>query len=207
MNYWFKKKKVVSFLVSGSGLNFNSVAKKIISKDINATIGVVVTDNSTARVLARAKELGIAAFFVDPGCYPTKEEYEDTIIQILKSHKTDLIVAAGYMRLLTHYFVDRYQNRIINIHPSLLPSFPGIHGAEKALEYGVKITGCTAHFVDAGIDTGPIIMQSPIPVIDNDTVKSLSARILNEEYRVLSDSIKLFCEGRLQVVDNKVIQR
>ena len=194
-------------MVSGSGLNFRAVVKRIINKEIKAKVGVVITDNSTARVLERAEKLGIAAHFVDPESYPTKEEYEEKIIQIFKRYKTDLIVTTGYMRLLTHYFVNQYRNRIINIHPSLLPSFSGIHAQEKALEYGVKITGCTSHFVDEGMDTGPIIMQSPISIRDSDTVTSLSARILNEEYRVLSESVQLFCEGRLQVVDNKVIKR
>jgi phosphoribosylglycinamide formyltransferase-1 len=207
MGYWYNKKKIVSFLVSGSGLNFHAVATRIINKEIRARVGVVVTDNSAARVLERAEELGIAAHFIDPGSYRTKEEYEEKTIQIFKQYKTDLIVTAGFMRLLTSYFVNRFRNQIINIHPSLLPSFPGIHGQEKALEYGVKITGCTSHFVDAGIDSGPIIMQSPVSILDNDTVNSLSARILNEEYRVLSESVRLFCEGLLHVVDNKVIRR
>ena len=191
MRHWYNKKKVVSFLVSGSGLNFRAVAKRIVNKEITAKVGVVVTDNGTAGVLVKAKEAGIAAYYVDPESHPTKEEYEENIIQIFKRFKTDLIVTAGYMRLLTRRFVNQYRNKIINIHPSLLPSFPGVHGAEKALSYGVKITGCTSHFVDEGIDTGPIIMQSPVSVLDNDTVQSLSARILNEEFRVLSESVKV----------------
>jgi phosphoribosylglycinamide formyltransferase-1 len=207
MRHWYNKKKVVSFLVSGSGLNFRAVAKRIIKKEIKAKIGVVVTDNSTAGVLDKAKELGIAAYFVDPGSHTTKEEYDEAIIHIFKRCETDLIVTAGYMRLVTPYFVNQYRNRIINIHPSLLPSFPGVHGPEKAIESGVKITGCTSHFVDEGMDSGPIIMQSPISVLDDDTVQSLSARILKEEFRVLSESIRLFCEGRLHLVDNKVMKR
>lgn len=206
MRHWYNKKKVVSFLVSGSGLNFRAVAKRINNKEITAKVGVVITDNSTAGVLGKAKEAGIAAYHVDPESYSTKEEYEENIIQIFKRCKTDLIVTAGYMRLLTRHFVNQYRNRIINIHPSLLPSFPGVHGAEKALAYGVKITGCTSHFVDEGMDTGPIIMQSLVSVLDNDTIQSLSARILNEEFRVLSESVRLFCEGHLRVIDNKVVK-
>jgi phosphoribosylglycinamide formyltransferase-1 len=207
MRHGDTKRKVVSFLASGSGQNFRAVAKRIINKEIKAKIGIVVTDKRTAGVLEKAKELGIPAYFEDPGYSQTKEEYDERIIRLLKRCKTDLIVTAGYMRLVTPRFVDEYRNRIINIHPSLLPSFPGVHAPEKALAYGVKITGCTSHFVDEGMDTGPIIMQSPISILDHDTVQSLSARILKEEFHVLSESVKLFCEGRLSVVDNKVMKR
>jgi phosphoribosylglycinamide formyltransferase 1 len=202
---WRRERTVVSFLVSGSGLNFSVVAKNILGGDIRARVGAVITDNAKARVLERAKEMGVPAFFVDPEEYCSREIQEEKIIMILNSYKTGLVVAAGYMRLLTPNFVSRYRNRIINIHPSLLPSFPGIRSQYKALEYGVKITGCTTHFIDEGVDTGPIIMQSPVAVLEHDTVDSLSERILNEEYRILSQSIRLFCHGKLKVARNKVI--
>ena len=207
MRRWYNKKKVISFLVSGSGQNFRAVAKRIIKKEIKAKIGAVVTDNGAAGALDKARELGIAAYFIDPTSFPTREEYEEKIIRIFKRCKTDLIVTAGYLRLVTPFFIEQYRNRIINIHPSLLPSFPGVHGPEKALEYGVKITGCTSHFVDEGMDTGPIILQSPVPILDNDTAQSLSARILKEEFSVLSESVRLFCEDRIRVFDHKVVKR
>lgn len=205
MSAWFKNKKRVSFLVSGSGLNFHAVSKKIISGDIPARIGAVVTDNRAGRVIERADTLGIPVHYVDPAC--SSEVFDGNIIQIFERYKTDLIVAAGFLRILSPGFVHRYRNRIINIHPSLLPSFPGLRSQSTALEYGVKITGCTTHFIDEGMDTGPIILQSPVPVLDDDTVDTLSARILKEEYRLLSETVRLFCEEKLEVVENRVIIR
>src|SRR4030042_367965 len=202
--FWKRGITVVSFLASGSGLNFSFVAKKILSRDINARIGTVITDNGAARVLQRARELGIPAFFIDPGRYSIREQYDEQMMRIFERFKSDMIVAAGYLRLLSPHFVKRYRNRIININPSLLPSFPGLRSQKKALEYGVKVTGCTVHFVDEGLDTGPIIMQSPVVVHEDDTVDLLSVRILKEEYRVLSESVRLFCEGKLSVTDNTV---
>ncbi|OHD70700.1 MAG: phosphoribosylglycinamide formyltransferase [Spirochaetes bacterium RBG_16_49_21] len=196
---------IISFLVSGKGLIFSAVAQRIKTGDIKAKLGVVITDNNKAGVLERAKSYAIGSFFVDPGEYPNREEFDKRIINVLEGCKTNLIIAAGYLRLLSPVFVERYRNRIINIHPSLLPSFPGMQSQQQALDYGVKITGCTAHFVDDGVDTGPIIMQSPVPVFETDTIQSLSARILKEEFRVLSEAIKYFCDGKLDVVSNRVV--
>lgn len=204
---WSRKKKVVSFLVSGRGIIFSSVASQIINNSINARIGSVITDNESAGVLRRAGKLGVPAFVVDPSRFSTREDQEREMIRLLEKHHTDLIVAAGYLRMLSHDFVRKYRNRIINIHPSLLPSFPGIRSQKQALDYGAKVTGCTAHFVDEGVDTGPIIMQAPVTVSDEDTVESLSARILKEEYRILSESVRLFCDGRLKVIGRRVIVR
>jgi phosphoribosylglycinamide formyltransferase 1 len=201
----YARKKVVSFLVSGSGLNFSVVAKKIINKEIRARIGAVVTDTKKARVIGRAGSLGVPAFFVDPKKYHERDEFEQEIIRIFARYRTDLIVAAGYLRLLSSGFVNRYRNRIINIHPSLLPAFSGMHSQKKTLESGTRITGCTAYFIDEGIDTGPIIIQSPVAVYDHDTVESLSARILKEEYRVLPEAVRLFCDGKLNVCGNRVV--
>lgn len=205
MAVWFKKKKIVSFLVSGSGLNFQVVAKKILNGNIRARIGTVVTDKRDARVRERASAMGVPVYFIE--AETSKEGCDEKIIRIFEEYRTDLIVAAGFLRMLSPRFVDQYRNRIINIHPSLLPSFPGLHAQAKALEYGVKVSGCTTHFIDEGMDTGPIIMQSTVSVLDTDTVDSLSARILEEEYRILSESVRLFCEGKLVVLDNRVLIR
>ncbi len=172
---------------------------------LKAKPGVVITDVERARVRERAKEFHMPCFFVDPHEYPSKNEFDGQIISLLKSYETDLVVAAGYLRILSALFVDRYRNRIINIHPSLLPSFPGRQSQKKALEHGVKITGCTAHFIDEGVDTGPIILQSPVPILEGDTLNTLSARIMEEEFRVLPQSIKYFCEDKLEVVSRKVV--
>lgn len=206
MLFW-RRRKVVSFLVSGRGLLFSSVAEKIINHDIPARIGCVITDNASAQVLLRARSMKVPAYHVDPDAYSGQHGYEMAMLRLLDDRRTDLIVAAGYLRLLSARFVGRYCNRIINIHPSLLPSFPGLHSQRQALAHGVKITGCTAHFIDEGIDTGPVIMQSPVMVIENDTEESLSRRILQEECRVIAESVRLFCEERLTVTGKKVIRR
>ncbi|MFW5862826.1 MAG: phosphoribosylglycinamide formyltransferase [Spirochaetota bacterium] len=198
------KKKVVSFLVSGRGSNFKTVAEKIISGYIPATCGIVLSNKADAMALETARDMGIPACAVLPGRYSSREAHEEALVAELEARKTDLVVAAGYMRILTPYFVRQYKNRIINIHPALLPSFPGVNAQEQALRYGVKITGCTAHFIDEGTDTGPIILQKAIPVLDNDTVTSLSKRILTEEHRVLPEAVKLFCEDRLRVNGRRV---
>ena len=198
-------KKIVSFLVSGRGAIFSAVAKNIISGNINAKIGAVISNKKDAGVHKIASDLGVKSYFLPPGDYKSREEHEHEMVKLLKKHSTDLVIAAGYMRLLTPYFVKKYRNRIINIHPSLLPAFPGKSAQEKAFDYGVKITGCTSHFIDEGIDTGPIILQAVVPVYGDDTLASMSTRIIKKEYEVLSESVKLFCENRLVIKNNRVI--
>jgi len=199
------KKKVVSFLASGRGSNFTVVAERIRAGDIDASLGILVSDKRDARALETARGFGMEAHFVDPKAYNGKAEYEKAVIALMEKAKTDLIVAAGYMRILSPLFVKAYSNRIINIHPALLPSFPGVDGQRQAFEYGVKISGCTTHFIDEGTDTGPIILQAAVPVENGDTVESLAARILREEHRILPESVKLFCRGKLKVKGRKVI--
>lgn len=199
------RKKTVSFLASGRGSNFKAVAERILDGTIPARLGILICDRSDAKALELARGFGMDAFFVDPGRYPDRKAHEREMARLLKKSRTGLIVAAGYMRLLSPYFVESFRNMIINIHPALLPSFPGVHSQEQAFDYGVKITGCTAHFIDEGTDSGPIILQTAVSVNANDTVETLSARILKEEHRILPESVKLFCEGRLRVRGRKVI--
>jgi phosphoribosylglycinamide formyltransferase-1 len=199
------QKKVVSFLASGRGSNFQAVAKKIKSGEIaNATLGILISDVESAKALEIARSFGMKAFFVDPKTYPDRVAHEKAIVRHLIDAKTDLIVAAGYMRILTPYFVQEYRHRIINIHPALLPSFPGVHAQKQAFDYGVKITGCTTHFIDEGTDSGPIIMQKAVSVLPNDTAESLAERILKNEHEILPQSVDLFCRGKLEVVGRKV---
>jgi len=198
-------KKVVSFLASGRGSNFTAIAKSISNGYIKAELGILISDRKDAKALEIANDYGMESFFIDPEIYPAREDHERQMIKLLSKYKTDLIIGAGYMRVLTPYFISRYKFRIINIHPALLPSFPGVHAQKQAFDKGVKITGCTAHFIDEGVDTGPIILQTPVPVLDDDTVDTLSARILKEEHRILPESVKLFCEGRLKIKGNKVL--
>lgn len=197
-------KKVVSFLVSGRGSNFSAVAQSISSGVINAKLGIVISDNQDAKALIIGKEMGLMTYFIDPKVYHTKAEHEHVMAELFNNVDTDLIVTAGYMRILTPFFVQLFQNRIINIHPALLPSFPGTHGQQKALDYGVKITGCTTHFIDDGTDTGPIILQAAVQVYDNDSLPDLSNRILKEEHRILIESVRLFCDNMLRVSGRKV---
>ena len=200
----FRKKKVVSFLASGRGSNFTVVVEHILKNEINAEPGILISDKKSAQALETAESFGMKSYFVDPKSFSSREDHEREMVSLFEKHKTGLIVAAGYMRILTPFFVRKYRNRIINIHPALLPSFPGTSGQRQALEYGVKITGCTAHFIDEGTDTGPIILQKAVPVYDDDTEETLSARVLKEEHRVLPEAVRLFCEDRLTVKGRKV---
>ncbi len=199
------KKKVVSFLASGRGSNFKAIAEKIIAGEINAVPGILISNKKDVKALNLADRFGMKSFFVDPALYTSRKDHEKAMVKLLKQYKTDLVVAAGYMRVLTPYFVKEYKNRIINIHPALLPSFPGTDAQQQAFDKGVKITGCTTHFIDEGTDTGPIILQAAVPVLQNDTVETLSARILKEEHKILPESVKLFCEDRIKLRGNKVI--
>lgn len=200
-------KPVVSFLSSGRGMLFSSVARSILTGRIRARLGILISDSRDAGALLVARDLGMESFFIYPGDFENKQDYERRFYKLLKKVNTDLVVCAGYLRILSPFFVKRFRNRIINIHPSLLPSFPGTQSQRRAIEYGVKITGCTSHFIDEGIDTGPIILQSPVPIFDTDSIETLSRRVLKEEYKVLTESVRLFCDRRLRIAGRKVIVR
>lgn len=197
-------KKTVSFLVSGRGSNFQAVAKAIMKGTIPAKMGVVISDTEGVRALDIAQELSIPSFFINPKQYKSRQEHEKAMVHLLRQYNTDVVVTAGYMRLLTPYFVHEFKNKIINIHPALLPAFPGTHAQRQALEYGVKISGCTTHFIDEGTDSGPIILQKAVPVCDDDTEDTLSARILKEEHQLLIESVKLFCKDKIVIKGRKV---
>jgi phosphoribosylglycinamide formyltransferase 1 len=199
------KKKVVSFLVSGRGSNFKAITEKISAGKINAVPGILISNNKDAKALNIAHDLGMKSFFVDPASFTSRKDHEKEMIKLLKKYNTDLVVTAGYMRVLTPYFVKEYRNKIMNIHPALLPSFPGTGAQKQAFDKGVKITGCTTHFIDEGTDTGPIIMQTAVPVLENDTIETLSARILKEEHIIFPESVRLFCSDRLKIQGKKVI--
>ncbi|HPJ33258.1 MAG TPA: phosphoribosylglycinamide formyltransferase [Spirochaetota bacterium] len=199
------KKKTVSFLASGRGSNFTAVAENIISGNICADIGVLITDKANAKCKEKAARLGIDSFFIDPKNFNSREDHEKEIIKYLEKYNTDLVVASGYMRLLTPLFINRYKMQIINIHPSLLPSFAGKNAQKQALEHGVKISGCTTHFMDEGTDTGPIILQAAVEIKKDDNEDTLSARILEQEHRILSESVKLYCEDKISIYGRKVI--
>lgn len=192
-------------LISGSGTNLENIAKKIEEGEIPARIAVVISDREDAYGLVRARNHGLQAVFVDPRSFPDRVSYDQELVRILKENQVDLVVLAGYMRLVSPQFVEAFRNRILNIHPALLPSFPGTSGVADALAYGVKVTGVTVHFVDEGLDTGPIILQEAVPVLPEDDVESLHQRIHQVEYRLYPEAIRLFCQGRLRVEGRRVI--
>jgi phosphoribosylglycinamide formyltransferase-1 len=197
----------IGVLVSGRGSNLQSIIDHVESgylKDVK--LSVVISDVKDAFALERAKRYGINAVFIDPHAYESKMGFEEKIIATLKDYNVDLVLLAGYMRILGSEVIRAYRDRIMNIHPALLPSFKGLHGPRQALEYGVKVAGCTVHFVDEGVDSGPIILQSCVSVKDNDTESTLASRILEQEHRIFPEAIKLFTEGKLKV-DGRIVLR
>ena len=191
-------------LVSGRGSNLQAIINSIENKKINAVIAVVISDVQNALALEIAMEHGIKTLFIDPSKFKTRENFDQNIIEIIKREQATLICLAGFMRVLSETFVKQFKNRIMNIHPSLLPSFPGLKAQNKALDAGVKFSGCTVHFLDEGIDTGPIICQAVVPVLNDDTVEKLSKRILNEEHHIYPLAIQAFIEQRLVCIGRKV---
>lgn len=192
-------------LVSGRGSNLQAIIDSIEAGKLPAKIEIVISDKEDAYALTRAKNHGIPALFIDPKSFGSKEEFEKAIGDELDKRGVELICLAGFMRILSPYFVSRFKNRIINIHPALLPSFPGLHGQRQALLYGVKIAGCTVHFVTEEVDAGPIIIQAAVPVYDDDTEETLSARILEYEHKIYPMAIKLIAEGRVRIEGRRVL--
>lgn len=194
----------IAVLISGSGTNLQSIIDRSESGDLPAQVVCVISDREKAFGLERARKHGIMAFFVNPKDFAKREEHEEAIIRLLDDNRVELVVLAGYMRLLTRHMLERYRNRIINVHPALLPSFPGTDGYGDAWRYGVKVSGCTVHFVDEGCDSGPIILQGVNPVEEDDTFESFRERGLKLEHKVLPEAIRLYCEGRLRIEGRKV---
>ncbi len=196
--------KRLGILLSGRGSNFEAIARNVQAGQIPAEIAVVISNKEDALGLATARRLGLPARFI-PSKGKEREAYDREVVAALKEFQVDLVCLAGFMRILSPYFVRAFPRRILNIHPALLPSFPGEEAQKQALEYGVKFTGCTVHIVDEGVDTGPIVLQAVVPVLDDDSVETLSARILQEEHRIYSEAICLLLEDRLQVAGRRVV--
>jgi len=199
-----KKLMPIGVLVSGSGSNLQSIIDGIEAGELNADIKVVISNIPGVYALERAQKHGIPAVVVAHESYPDRESFDRAVVQILRSHEVELVVMAGFMRVLTPYFLRSYPMKIMNIHPALLPAFPGIHVQKKAVDYGVKFAGCTVHFADEGVDTGPIIIQAVVPVLDSDTEETLAARILKEEHRIYPRAIALYAARRLRIDGRKV---
>src|SRR5881227_924412 len=199
-------KKRIGVLLSGRGSNFEALAESAAAGRIpNAEMAIVISNREGAPGIARAKTRGIATRVI-PSKGLEREVYDRLVAAVLDEHKVDLICLAGYMRLLSPYFVAKFPNRILNIHPSLLPSFPGLESQRQALEYGVKFAGCTVHFVDENLDAGPIIVQAVVPVKNDDTEASLSERILKEEHRIYSQAVLIVLEGKYKIAGRRVLQ-
>jgi len=196
------EKTRLAVFVSGSGSNLQAIIDAQIP---NVEISLVVSNNPRAYALERIRKYNIESVVIDHKKYPDRESFEEEILKTIEPYRIDLIALAGFMRILSPYFVRPYKHRIINIHPALLPSFPGINSAKQALEYGVKFTGCTVHFVDEGVDTGPIILQASVPIHDNDTDETLLERIHKEEHRIYPEAVKLYSEGRLKILKRRVL--
>ncbi len=191
-------------LVSGSGSNLQSIIDNIERGTLPARIGIVVSNNPEAFALERARKHGIAAVVIEHTGFADREAYDRRVVNTLQAHGVELVVLAGFMRVLSPFFLRSFPMRVMNIHPALLPSFPGTHGQRKAFDYGVKFSGCTVHFADEGVDTGPIIIQAVVPVYDADTEDTLARRILKEEHRIYPQAIRLYAEGKLRVEGRKV---
>ena len=194
----------LGILISGNGSNLQSIIDHIEKGSLKAIIKIVISNNPDAYGLTRAKKHGIPIVVLKNGDFKNKEDYDLELINILKNNSVDLVILAGFMRIITSTILNAFPQKIMNIHPALLPSFPGIHGQKQALEYGVKLSGCTVHFVDEGVDTGPIIIQSAVQVFDDDTEKTLAARILKEEHWIYPQAIQLFAEGKIEIKGRKV---
>lgn len=195
----------ITVLCSGNGTNLQAIIDSINAGYIPAKIALVVSDNKKAYALTRAKNAGIDTLVLNPKDFKSREEFDKELIKELKKKNTGLVVLAGFMRLMSDHFIKEYKDRIINIHPALLPSFKGTHGIKDALEYGVKFTGATVHFVDEKLDNGPIILQSVVEVKDGDTEETLLERVHAEEHKIYPKAIRLFVEGKLKIEGRGVI--
>jgi phosphoribosylglycinamide formyltransferase-1 len=197
--------KRIGVLLSGRGSNFEALAESVAAGRIpNAEIAIVVSNREGAPGIGRAQTRGIPTQVI-PSRGLEREAYDRQIVPVLDEQKIDLVCLAGYMRLLSPYFVAAFPQRILNIHPSLLPSFPGLESQRQALEYGVKLAGCTVHFVDENLDAGPIVLQAVVPVDDSDTEASLSEKILREEHRIYTEAVKIVLEGKYKIIGRRVV--
>lgn len=187
----------LGILISGGGSNLQSIIDQIENGSLSAQINRVISNNPHAFGLTRAGKSGIPCSVVNHKDFESREDYDRELIRLLKDSSVDLIVLAGFMRILTPSFLRAFPDKIINIHPALLPAFPGTHVQQKAIDYGVKFSGCTVHFVDEGVDTGPIIIQAVVPVMADDTAETLAARILKEEHKIYPQALRYFSEGRI----------
>ncbi len=194
-------------LVSGSGSNLQAIIDNIETGRLDARIQIVISNLPGVFALERAKKHGIPSRVISHKEFKGRDDFEQKLVEVLKEHQVELVILAGFMRIVTKRLLDAFPMRVMNIHPALLPSFPGTHVWQKEIDYGVKFAGCTVHFVDEGEDTGPIIIQAAVPVFDDDTADTLHARILAQEHKVYSQAIQMYAEGRLEIQGRRVIAK
>ncbi len=200
-----KQPLAVGVLVSGRGSNLQALLDACAAPDFPARVAVVISDREHAPALQRARAAGVEAVWINPKDFVTRESFDVTLVRELEKRQVGLVCHAGFMRILSAAYVQAFAGRALNIHPSLLPAFPGLHAQRQALEHGAKVAGCTVHFVDEAVDAGPIVLQAAVPVEPHDTEETLSARILKEEHRLYPAAVRLFAEGRLEIVGRRVI--
>jgi len=198
--------KKLGILLSGRGSNFEAIARNVQAGKIPAEIAIVISNKEEALGLATAKNMGLATRFI-PSKGKEREAFDREVVAVLKEFEVDLVCLAGFMRILSPYFIREFPGRILNIHPALLPSFPGVEAQKQAMDYGVKFTGCTVHIVDEGVDTGPVVCQAVVPVLDDDTVETLATRILKEEHRVYSEAICLLLEDKIRIEGRRTLRK
>lgn len=192
-------------LASGRGSNLQAILDAIAQERLSATVVLVAGDREEAQAVARARAAGIPTAVVSPKAFPTRDDYDAEVAKILRDAGAEVVVLAGYLRIVTNRLLHAFPQRVINIHPSLLPAFPGLHAQRQALAHGVKVSGCTVHFVDEAVDSGAIILQAAVPVSEDDTETALAERILAEEHRILPQALQLYAEGRLSIRGRRVV--
>lgn len=199
-----KKRGRIAVFLSGRGSNFKAIHDAILGGKINADIALVFSNVEGAPGLRIAQERSLETFYLNPKLYPNREDYDKEVIKEVRKRNVDLVCLAGYMKILTFHFCREFKHRVMNIHPALLPSFPGLHVQKKAIDWGVRYSGATVHFVSEDVDMGPIILQAVVPVLQDDTEETLSDRILKEEHKIYPEAVRLFFEGRLEVRGRRV---
>ena len=197
--------KNLGILLSGRGSNFEAIADNVASGRLDANIAVVISNKTDAPGIESARRRGLKALVISSKGRP-REEHDREVVAALREHQVDLVCLAGYMRLLSPWFVQQFPNRILNIHPSLLPAFPGLDAQKQAFEYGVKVSGCTVHFVDADLDHGTIILQTAVPVLETDDDHTFAARILEQEHVAYSEAIRIVLEGKYHIVGRRIVR-
>ncbi|MEE4255188.1 MAG: phosphoribosylglycinamide formyltransferase [Desulfuromusa sp.] len=199
-----KKKLPIAILASGGGTNLQSIIDQCQRGLLDIEICLVLSNNSGAGALKRAEKAGINTICIDHRKFQNREDFDQAVVDTLKNAGAELVVLAGFMRIISEIFLHAFPQRIINIHPALLPAFPGLHVQQKAIDYGAKFSGCTVHFVDAGVDTGPIIAQAVVPIFNDDCQETLAARILEQEHQIYPQAIQWIAEGRVKIFGRQV---